>query len=83
MTDQFDKKERSAPFENVGRRVDEEIEKLISYMNDEVVPSIRSHSTSALRIAADRLSRFADYMEQKQGSPAPPRNQESDQDIGS
>lgn len=83
MNDQSEKKERSASFENVGRRMDEEIEKLISYINDDVVPSVRSHSTRALRIAAERLARFADYMDQKQSSPEPPSNQDSDQDIGS
>lgn len=83
MNDQYEKKDRSASFENMGRRMDEEIEKLISYINDDVVPSVRSHSTRALRIAAERLSRFADYMDQKQSSPEAPRNNESDQDIGS
>ncbi len=83
MNDHSEKKDRSASFENMGRRMDEEIEKLISYINDDVVPSVRSHSTRALRIAAERLSRFADYMDQKQSATEPTRNNESDQDIGS
>ncbi len=55
--------------ETVGRTLadlDKESERLISYLNDEVVPSIRKHSTKALRTAARELARFADYMAQTQ-----------------
>jgi hypothetical protein len=54
-------------FEDMGRKLDEEVEKLISYFNDEVVPQVRSHSSRALRIAADKMARFADYMEEREG----------------
>lgn len=64
------------PFEEFGRKIDrglgeaakkmeQEGEKFIAYFNDEVVPAIRSHSTKALRIAADKLSQLARYMEEK------------------
>ena len=53
-------------FEDFGKRMDEEVEKLISYINDEVVPSVRKHSTRGMRIAAEKLNQFADYMDQKQ-----------------
>jgi len=64
------------PFEDFGRKIDrglgeaarrreEEGEKFIAYFNDEVVPAIRTHSTKALRIAAEKLSHLANYMEQK------------------
>lgn len=36
----------------------------INYLNDEVVPAVREHSTKALRIAAEKMARLADYMEQ-------------------
>lgn len=42
-----------------------EVKELISYMNEEVVPAIRSHSTDALRIASEKLSRLADYLDQQ------------------
>lgn len=71
MSDESNNKDRRTPFENAGRRADEEIEKLISYLNDEVVPSVRKHSTKGMRIAAEKLNWLADYMEQKQ-SPEPP-----------
>lgn len=65
MTDDSKNKDRRT-FENAGKRVDEEIEKLISYLNDEVVPSVRKHSTKGMRIAADKLTWLADYMDQKE-----------------
>ncbi len=81
MTNGSDNKERRAPFENMGRRMDEEIEKLISYLNDEVVPTVRQHSSNGLRIAADRLRQFADYMDEREEPIG--RDHESDKDIGS
>ena len=36
---------------------------LISYLNEEVVPAVRQHSTKALRVAAKKLARMADYLE--------------------
>lgn len=82
MTNESENKDRRGSFENMGRRMDDEIDKLISYINDEVVPTVRQHSSKGLRIAADRLRQFADYMDEKH-SPTPPRNHESEEDIGS
>ncbi len=51
---------------NVNRALkdlDKEAERLIAYLNDEVVPAVREHSTRGLRTAARELTRFADYME--------------------
>jgi signal transduction histidine kinase len=45
------------------RNVEEESEKLITYLNDEVVPAIRQGSSRALRTAAEKLSQLAEYME--------------------
>ncbi|HEY6249256.1 MAG TPA: hypothetical protein VI685_04810 [Candidatus Angelobacter sp.] len=64
------------PFEDFGRKIDrglgeaakrveQEGEKFIAYFNDEVVPAIRTNSTKALRVAAEKLSQLANYMEQK------------------
>jgi hypothetical protein len=78
VTYESDNKDRRTPFENAGRRVDEEIEKLISYINDEVVPSARKHSTQGMRIAAEKLNWLADYMEQKESPEAPSRGSKSD-----
>jgi hypothetical protein len=44
---------------------DKDAENIISYLNDEVVPAIRTHSTQALRTAARKLAQFADYMDRQ------------------
>lgn len=49
-------------------RLEKEIPEFIKYLNDEVVPAVRSHSTKALRVASQKLSDFADYMEQQKRS---------------
>jgi hypothetical protein len=64
VTNESDRKSRTS-FEDMGRKMDEEVEKLIAYINDEVVPQVRQHSSRALRIAADKMARFADYMEER------------------
>jgi hypothetical protein len=73
MTPQDDTK-RKAPFEEFGRKLDQEIDdatrkletesdRVIAYLNDEVVPAIRQGSSKALRTAAEQLSRLAEYMD--------------------
>jgi hypothetical protein len=64
-----DPKKHRTSLEDVGRRVDEEVEKLVSYLNDEVVPSVRSGSSRALRTAAQKLADFAEYLEQNKRGP--------------
>jgi len=49
----------------VAERLEKESTEVIQYLNDEVVPAVRSHSTKAMRIAAEKLTRLADYMEQQ------------------
>ena len=46
-------------------RLEKEIPEFIKYLNDEVVPAVRTHSTKALRVASQKLSEFADYMDQQ------------------
>jgi hypothetical protein len=51
---------------NVGEaaeRLEKDSAELIKYLNDEVVPAVRQHSTKALRVAAEKLADLADYME--------------------
>ncbi|HKV95712.1 MAG TPA: hypothetical protein VJW20_24430 [Candidatus Angelobacter sp.] len=50
-------------FSEAAQKVDREAEKVIAYLNDEVVPAIRTHSTKALRVAAEQLSKLAEYMD--------------------
>jgi hypothetical protein len=73
MSSQNDAKDK-ARFERLGRKLDEEVgdaarkleaesDRVIAYLNDEVVPAIRQGSSKALRTAAEQLSRLAEYME--------------------
>jgi prophage antirepressor-like protein len=45
-------------------RIEKEAAEIIRYVNDEVVPAVRQHSTQALRVAAEKLHKLANYMEQ-------------------
>jgi hypothetical protein len=49
---------------NVAERIEKECNEVIRYLNDEVVPAVRQHSTKALRTAAEKLEELANYMEQ-------------------
>lgn len=53
-------------------RLEEHAEQLVRYIDDEVVPAIRDHSSRALRVAATKLAEFADYMDEQSGSKSPP-----------
>ncbi len=49
-------------------KIERDAQELIAYLNSEVVPAIRTHSTKALRIASEKLNDLAAYIEQhKQG----------------
>jgi hypothetical protein len=74
MSTETDSK-RKASFERFGRKLDQELgdaarrveqegERVITYLNNEVVPAIRTGSTKALRVAAEQLQKLAEYMEQ-------------------
>jgi methyl coenzyme M reductase beta subunit len=45
------------------KRIEEETKQLLNYINDEVVPMVRQHSTTGLRVASDKLKELADYMD--------------------
>jgi glutamyl-tRNA reductase len=45
-------------------RLEQEAQQFIKYLNDEVVPAVRQHSTKALRVAAQKMQELANYMEQ-------------------
>ncbi len=44
-------------------RMEQESERLVSYINDQLVPAVRGESTTALRKAAEKLKQFADYID--------------------
>jgi len=72
-------------FENFGRKIDqtvnkavprveEELKKVIAYLNDEVVPKVRENSSRGLRIAADQLTKLAEHLDQNAAPRQNPQN---------
>ena len=52
----------------IGKTVGEmekEAEKLVTYLNAEVVPAVREQSSANLRKAAEKLAEFADYLDDR------------------
>jgi hypothetical protein len=49
-------------------KIEKDAQELIAYLNTEVVPAIRTHSTKALRIASEKLNDLATYIEQHRRS---------------
>ena len=49
---------------DAAERLEKESEEFIRYLNSEVVPAVRDKSSKALRIAAEKLARLADYMDE-------------------
>ena len=66
---EFDRKveDASARFNrsvaNIAETLEKETASLVLYLNDEVVPAVRNHSSKALRTAAAKLAEFADHLE--------------------
>lgn len=54
---------------DAAQKLEKDSAEFINYLNDEVVPAVREHSTKALRIAAEKLAKLADYMDQQQHKP--------------
>jgi hypothetical protein len=48
---------------NIAETLEKETADLVVYLNDEVVPAVRTHSSKALRKAAEKLAEFAEYLE--------------------
>lgn len=61
-----------ANFQDAGRKIDDttrrmedELRQFIKYLNDDVVPKVRTHGSQALRSAAQQLARLADSMDDR------------------
>ncbi len=52
--------------------VESEVKRLITYINDEVVPDVRRNGSAALRSAAAEIDRLAGRMENANRNPPPP-----------
>ena len=77
-------------FENFGRKIDEtlnkavpraedELKKVIAFLNDEVVPKVRENSSKGLRIAADQLTKLAEHLDRSSGRAESARQNPEDQ----
>jgi len=53
---------------NITETLEKETASLVVYLNDEVIPAVRTHSSKALRTAAGKLSEFADFLEAQRRS---------------
>jgi capsule polysaccharide export protein KpsE/RkpR len=49
-------------------RLEKESADLIAYLNKEVVPAVREQSSKALRVAAERLHKLADFMDESKNA---------------
>ena len=56
--DRFNRK-----IEEAARTLEQETENFIRYINNEVVPEVRRHSSRGLRTASEKLREFADYLD--------------------
>jgi regulator of sigma D len=76
MVDQPGEGKGSGRFEGFGKKVDqqftqvlprfeEEVKKVITYLNDQVVPQVRQGSAQALHIAADQLRKLAEQLDDR------------------
>ncbi len=53
---------------NIADTLEKETAELVTYLNDEVVPAVRTHSSKALRKASGKLAAFADFLEKQKVS---------------
>jgi hypothetical protein len=51
---------------DAAERMERETAEFVKYLNDEVVPAVRQHSSKALRVASDKLRDLADFMDEAQ-----------------
>ena len=54
---------------NIAETLEKETAELVTYLNDQVVPAVRSHSSKALRVASQKLSKFAEFLEKQHKNP--------------
>ena len=51
--------------------VEEDVRRVVTYINDEVVPDIRKNGSQALRAAADTLHKLAQHMDDRKAAGGP------------
>jgi len=48
---------------DAGAHVEEDLKRVIAYINDEVVPEVRKNGSMALRVAAEQMEKLAQKMD--------------------
>jgi hypothetical protein len=79
MTDARAKRPWEQRLHEAAGTVEEELKRVIKYLNDEVVPEVRQSSSDALRAAAAEMERLAQRMDDRaratgKATPPPPAN---------
>ena len=52
--------------QDAGTKLEEDLRRLTTYINDEIIPDVRRHGSHALRAAGDELHRLAKHMDDQQ-----------------
>ena len=47
------------------RRIQNDLQQIIDYLDKEVVPTVRNESSRGLRMAAEKLTKLAEFMDQQ------------------
>jgi hypothetical protein len=58
--------------QEAAKRAEEELHRLVRFLDEEVVPEVRRNSSTALRAAAVRLQKLAESMDDTRSGPKPP-----------
>lgn len=53
-------------FESAGKKLDEEIRKIVEYLEKEALPSARKDTSKFLRYASEQLEKLAEKMDREQ-----------------
>jgi hypothetical protein len=59
--------------------VEEDVKRVVTYLNDEVVPDIRRNGSQALRVAAAELQKLAQRMDDRRAAGPPPAATDKDE----
>jgi hypothetical protein len=69
MADESPKAGEQKPWEqhvrDAAARAEEELKRVVTYINDEVVPDIRKNGSQALHAASDELKKLAQRMDER------------------
>jgi len=76
MATEDPKRKWEQPLKDAAAHLETDLRKIVTYINDEVVPGVRRNSSEALRAAAAELHRLAqrmdDHARKSSASPPPP-----------